>query len=312
MFSFDFENNPWPLYKRIIDENPLLEHDEEVALAKMIEKGKRADKRLENLKVEPGKELSDADLKKKKNLERVSAKAKEARSKLWKSNLRLVISIAKRWRRRFRTLTSFDVIEEGQKGLARAIDKFEHKRGLRFSTYASGWIRQAISAALVNQDSFVRIPVHVAEDFEKFWLTKNRLLKEGKEPLFEEIASLMGEPTEKIRRMVALVERARHGRVNPAADDCDNLCLETAPGKDDVLVLAERSDLAQHILDCLDLLSEREREIVFKRFLDERPLNLRQIGEQLGLTKERVRQVQDRALEKLGKMPQIRMLADFG
>ncbi|MDP2638983.1 MAG: sigma-70 family RNA polymerase sigma factor [Candidatus Azambacteria bacterium] len=269
------------MYLREIGKTPLLKSDEEKELAKRIEKG-------------------DA----------------EARNQLIQANLRLVVSIAKRYIGRSPNLTLLDLIQEGNMGLSRAVDKFDYHKGFKFSTYATWWIRQAITRALADQSRTIRIPVHMVETISKFTQIKRRLFQElGREPLPEEIATEMGIDVEKIRHIIKISQDTISFE-SPVGDEDDDSSLgdfiEDEKGVTPVQSAALRL-LGDQIKAIIDDLQPREQKILRMRFgLDDGVTHtLEEVGNEFGVTRERIRQIEFKALEKIRQHRNLKKLEGY-
>ena len=257
------------MYLREIGKTPLLTGNEEKELAKKIEKG---------------------DI--------------EARNKLIQANLRLVVSIAKRYVGRSPNLTLLDLIQEGNLGLARAVDKFDYRRGFKFSTYATWWIRQAITRALADQSRTIRIPVHMVETISKFTQVKRRLLQDlGREPLPEEIASEMGIEVEKVRHIIKISQETISFEA-PIGDEDEDSSLGDFIEDEKGITPAQAASLrllGDQIKEIITDLQPREQKILKMRFgLDDGVTHtLEEVGNEFGITRERIRQIEFKALEKI-------------
>ncbi len=275
----DISNDSIQMYLREIGKVPLLTAEEEVSLAKR-------------------KDAGDA----------------EAAKRLVEANLRLVVSIAKKFTGR--SLSLLDLIQEGNIGLFRAVEKFDYRKGYKFSTYATWWIRQAITRALADQSRTIRIPVHMVETINKFQQVERQLIQDlGREPLPEEIAAEMSEPVDKIRHIMKISQ--------------DTVSLETSVGEDD-----EDSTLGDFIEDVksispdkvaalqllrddvkriIESLSPREQKILEMRFglHDGVAHTLEEVGQEFGVTRERIRQIESKALEKIQQHHHMRKLRDY-
>ena len=269
------------MYLREIGKTPLLTRDEEKELAKKIEKG---------------------DL--------------EGRNKLIQANLRLVVSIAKRYVGRSSNLTLLDLIQEGNIGLARAVDKFDYRRGFKFSTYATWWIRQAITRALADQSRTIRIPVHMVETISKYAQIKRRLFQDlGREPLAEEIASEMGVDVEKVRHIIKISQDTIPFET-PVGDEDEGSTLgdfiEDEKGIMPVQSAALRL-LGDQIKEIINDLQPREQKILKMRFglNDGITHTLEEVGNEFGVTRERIRQIEFKALEKIRQHQNLKKLEGY-
>lgn len=334
--------DPVRMYLRDIGRHPLLTADEELDLAQKIEDGVKADQELLTFADRKDSDLTDEELDRKDILGLASTHGRLAHNRLAQSNLRLVVSVAKRYIGR--GLNFLDLIQEGNLGLLRAVDKFDHTLGFKFSTYATWWIRQAISRAIADQARTIRIPVHMVETINRQARVQRRLQQElGREPSFEEIAlemefmepddarivrSWMGrggrldsEIARRLERAAAKVRRIQRLSQEP-------LSLETPVGSEENSYLgdfieddslpgpvdsASRRLLKEQMEEILDGLSERERRVLIMRFglEDGVTRTLEDVGREFNVTRERVRQIEAKALRKLRHPLRSRKLRDY-
>ena len=298
---FDLSNVPIDdsvgLYFREMGQQSLLTAEEEVQLAKEIEAGNEAVERLTELN-ESGKEV---DLDEVDELVRLREVGDAARAHLIRANTRLVVSIAKKYRGR--GLQFLDLIQEGNVGLMKAVEKYDYRRGNRFSTYATWWIRQAVTRALANHGRTIRIPAHLGGRISKLYQVAQELEQElGRQPSAEEIADHMDLPAERVRWMLRTSRQPVHLE-RPVGDESD---AELGDFIEDVELPQPAETVAQNMLteeisEILDQLTPREARILRLRYglQDGESRTLKEVGEMFGLSRERIRQLEKEALRKL-------------
>ncbi|MDH4171085.1 MAG: RNA polymerase sigma factor RpoD [Acidimicrobiia bacterium] len=299
------------LYLKEIGQVALLTGEQEVALAKRIETGTIAEEKLADLAAGGGP--SKVDALELARLRRDARDGERARHELTRANLRLVVSIAKRYVGR--GMPMLDLVQEGNLGLMRAVEKFDHRKGFKFSTYATWWIRQAITRAIADQARTIRIPVHMVETINKVKRIQRAMVQDlEREPTVDELAEASDLEPERIREILRI--------------SLDPLSLDTPVGEEDDSHLgdfiedqaavrpaeaAARRMLGQAVLDALDELNDREKEVVRLRFgLDDgRPRTLEEVGRIYGVTRERIRQIESKTLAKLRHPQRSDKLRDY-
>ena len=301
--------DPVRMYLKEIGKVPLLSAAEEIDLAMKIEAGVAAAAELDKAE-EEGREL---ERREKRRLGRVEQVGIDAKQQLIEANLRLVVSIAKRYVGR--GMLFLDLIQEGNLGLIRAVEKFDYTKGFKFSTYATWWIRQAITRAIADQARTIRIPVHMVETINKLVRIQRQLLQElGREPTPEEIGKEMGLPAERVRE-IQKISQEPVSLETPIGVEEDSQLGDFI--EDDAAVVppdaASFSMLQEQLSKVLDGLAERERKVISLRFglEDGHPRTLEEVGREFGVTRERIRQIESKTLAKLRHPSRSSKLKDY-
>jgi len=275
----DISEDSIQMYLREIGKVPLLKGEEEMSLARRKEKGD-----------------------------------KEAEKKIIEANLRLVVSIAKKFVGK--SMSLLDLIQEGNIGLFKAVEKFDPKKGYKFSTYATWWIRQAITRSLADQSRTIRIPVHMVETINKFQQVQRRLIQDlGREPLPEEIAAEMGEDIEKVRHIINISQETISLETSVGEDEEDSTLEDFIEDVKNMTPdrVAALQLLKDYVKEIISELSPREQKILEMRFglTDGVAHTLEEVGQEFDVTRERIRQIEAKALEKIKQHAQIDKLKDF-
>ena len=300
--------DPVRMYLKEIGKVPLLTADQEIEFAKAMEAGIDAQAQLDEDKDK--NKLSDA---KKKELNAIIYEGEEAKKRLAEANLRLVVSIAKRYVGR--GMLFLDLIQEGNLGLIKAVEKFDFRKGFKFSTYATWWIRQAITRAIADQARTIRIPVHMVETINKLIRVSRQLLQElGREPIPEEVAKEMNMPVERVREILKISQEPV-SLETPIGEEEDSH-LGDFIQDDNVPVPADAAAftlLKEQLVEVLGTLTEREQKVLRLRFgLDDgRARTLEEVGKEVNVTRERIRQIEAKALRKLRHPSRSRKLKDY-
>lgn len=298
--------DPVRMYLKEIGKVPLLSAEEEITLAQKMEGGDAARAQLDDAG-------DDLDEETRKELEELAEQGDYAKKKLAEANLRLVVSIAKRYVGR--GMLFLDLIQEGNLGLIKAVEKFDYRKGYKFSTYATWWIRQAITRAIADQARTIRIPVHMVETINKLIRVSRQLLQElGREPSPEEIAEEMDIPVERVREILKISQEPV-SLETPIGEEEDShlgdfIQDENVPVPADA---AAFTLLKEQLVEVLSTLTEREQKVLRLRFgLDDgRARTLEEVGKEFNVTRERIRQIEAKALRKLRHPSRSRKLRDY-
>ena len=308
--------DPVRMYLKEIGKVPLLSADEEIELAQNMEDGAVATEKINVLKgrLDGASEEEKAEIKEEiKTLQRDVDKGADAKKRLAEANLRLVVSIAKRYVGR--GMLFLDLIQEGNLGLIKAVEKFDYKKGYKFSTYATWWIRQAITRAIADQARTIRIPVHMVETINKLIRVSRQLLQElGREPSPEEIAKELSMPVDRVREILKISQEPV-SLETPIGEEEDSH-LGDFIKDDNVPVPADAAAftlLKEQLEEVLGTLTEREQKVLTLRFglEDGRARTLEEVGKEFNVTRERIRQIEAKALRKLRHPSRSRKLKDY-
>ena len=327
-------DDPVKVYLKEIGRVPLLTPDEEIKLALAIQEGNKAvetkqEKFAQVLEVEQNKKLSIRERTEAMNavletmsspqreelkaLDRLINQGERAKQRLSEANLRLVVSIAKRYVGR--GMQFLDLIQEGNLGLIKAVEKFDHTKGFKFSTYATWWIRQAITRAIADQARTIRIPVHMVETINKVKKVSSQLLHQnGHEPTADEISEALDMPVEKVREIMRVAQEPV-SLETPIGEEEDSHLGDFIPDED-APVPAEAAShtlLKEQLASVLSSLTPREEKVLRLRFglEDGRPRTLEEVGKEFNVTRERIRQIEAKALRKLRHPSRSKRLKDF-
>ena len=305
-FSID---DPVRMYLKEIGKVALLSADEEIQYASEMTAGMEAQEKLDKAK-EDGVELPEAE---RAELEALALKGDESKQKLAEANLRLVVSIAKRYVGR--GMLFLDLSQEGNLGLIKAVEKFDYTKGYKFSTYATWWIRQAITRAIADQARTIRIPVHMVETINKVIRVSRQLLQElGHDPTPEEISAEMGMSVDKVREILKIAQEPV-SLETPIGEEEDSHLGDFIPdeGASEPSEAASFTLLQEQLVDVLSTLTPREEKVLKLRFgiEDGRPRTLEEVGKEFNVTRERIRQIEAKALRKLRHPSRSKKLKDF-
>ena len=311
-FSID---DPVRMYLKEIGKVPLLSPDEEIELAQAMSAGNDASEKLAELKErrEAGEVVEDVTAEEEAAWKKAFKAGERAKQKLAEANLRLVVSIAKRYVGR--GMLFLDLIQEGNLGLIKAVEKFDYRKGYKFSTYATWWIRQAITRAIADQARTIRIPVHMVETINKVIRVSRQLLQElGHDPTPNEIAAEMNMPVEKVREILKIAQEPV-SLETPIGEEEDSHLGDFIPdeGASEPSEAASFTLLKEQLMDVLSTLTPREEKVLKLRFgiEDGRTRTLEEVGKEFNVTRERIRQIEAKALRKLRHPSRSKKLKDF-
>ena len=310
-FSID---DPVRMYLKEIGKVPLLNPDEEIVLAQAMSAGNEAKARLDELEEQrKNGETPDITPEEEAQLRKVYKKGESSKQKLAEANLRLVVSIAKRYVGR--GMLFLDLIQEGNLGLIKAVEKFDYTKGYKFSTYATWWIRQAITRAIADRARTIRIPVHMVETINKVIRVSRQLLQElGHDPSPNEIAAEMSMPVEKVREILKIAQEPV-SLETPIGEEEDSHLGDFIPdeGASEPSEAASFTLLKEQLMDVLSTLTPREEKVLKLRFgiEDGRTRTLEEVGKEFNVTRERIRQIEAKALRKLRHPSRSKKLKDF-
>ena len=309
-------DDPVRMYLKEIGKVPLLSAEEEMDLAQAMEAGNRIKAEIADLERRLAKKETKTNRAKLEKLQQkmdIVEKGEAAKSKLCEANLRLVVSIAKRYVGR--GMLFLDLIQEGNLGLIKAVDKVDWRKGFKFSTYATWWIRQAITRSIADQARTIRIPVHMVETINKQIRITRQLVQEyGRDPSPEEIAAEMDIPVEKVRE-ISKIAQEPVSLETPIGEEEDSHLGDFIPDEDvpSPAEAAAFSMLKEQLMEVLNTLTDREQQVLRLRFgLDDgRARTLEEVGQQFNVTRERIRQIEAKALRKLRHPNRSKRLRDY-
>ena len=302
-------DDPVRMYLKEIGKVDLLTPEKEVELAQTMGKGSEAREQLEEME-QSGEEIPEEV---RSELEKLMKEGKKAEQQLAEANLRLVVSIAKRYVGR--GMLFLDLIQEGNLGLIKAVEKFDYTKGYKFSTYATWWIRQAITRAIADQARTIRIPVHMVETINKVIRVNRQLLQElGHDPTPDETAAEMGMPVEKVREILKIAQEPV-SLETPIGEEEDSHLGDFIPDEDasEPAEAASFTLLKEQLVEVLSTLTPREEKVLKLRFgiEDGRTRTLEEVGKEFNVTRERIRQIEAKALRKLRHPSRSKKLKDF-
>lgn len=303
-------DDPVRMYLKEIGKIPLLSLDEETELANLVIEGRKAKEELEKIEAD---DQNSVPIEEYNRLLSISDAADDAKDKLVNANLRLVVSIAKRYLSR--GLQFLDLIQEGNMGLIKAVDKFDPSKGFKFSTYATWWIRQAITRAVADQARTIRIPVHMVETINKLVRVQRQLVQElSREPSPEEVAERMEISVEKVQQIQRIAQEPI-SLESPVGEEEDSSLGDFVfdPHALDPYEYTAKMKLREELDSVLATLTEREERVLRLRFglIDGRQRTLEEVGKEFNVTRERIRQIEAKALRKLKHPSRSKKLKDF-
>ncbi len=303
-------DDPVRMYLKEIGKIPLLTTEEETLYAEQVVEGRIAKEKLDEIEADDNNTVTIEEYE---ALQDIVEVAEEAKDKLVNANLRLVVSIAKKYLSR--GLQFLDLIQEGNMGLIKAVDKFDHKKGFKFSTYATWWIRQAITRAVADQARTIRIPVHMVETINKLVRIQRQLVQEfSREPTPEEVAERMDITVEKVQQIQRIAQEPI-SLESPVGEEEDSSLGDfiSDPHALDPYEYTAKMKLREELDEVLATLTEREERVLRLRFglIDGRQRTLEEVGKEFNVTRERIRQIEAKALRKLKHPSRSKRLKDF-